>query len=135
MRRVALPGVISSRTSGARDNLPRTQAKWSPHEVPLHFRKKYHRSPPQSRRVVLMTWSHTCPATLRIAPAISGNRLYPRIARYPWTGIDRFCFNPLTLILVLSLRKFDSGMITRREIGDTRRAKIKRKIVVTFADR
>lgn len=43
---------------GARDNLPWAWAKCSAHEAPLRFRKN------APRRVVLMTWSHTCP-TLR----------------------------------------------------------------------
>lgn len=48
--------------------------------------------------VVLMTWSHTCPALLRIVLEISSNRRYPRIARIPVDDIDYFCFEPLTLI-------------------------------------
>lgn len=52
--RVAPAGVICSRTSGARDNLPWARAKCSAHEAPLRFRKN------APRRVVLMTRSHTC---------------------------------------------------------------------------
>lgn len=55
---VSPASVICSRTSGARDNLPWARAKCSAHEAPLRLRKN------APRRVVLMTWSHTCP-TLR----------------------------------------------------------------------